>query len=151
MPRSEVARRRERRWRIGVVTALVLVLVAASAAGLDVVREARERPAALSVVDAGPVSSEDSRRQVNVTISITSDAPFSFTYVTTAGEQVTQTSDDGAPVSVTTVERGSPPYVQVWAQTAPWSTFVRCEVEVDDDVRSEERIEGPAAATYCVA
>lgn len=151
MPRSEVSRRRERRWRIGVVTALVLVLAAASAAGVDVVREARERPAALSVVDAGPVSSEDSRRQVNVTISITSDAPFSFTYVTTAGEQVTRASDDGSPVSVTTVERGSPPYVQVWAQTAPWSTFVRCQVEVDDDVRSEERIEGPAAATYCVA
>ncbi|GAA2082513.1 hypothetical protein GCM10009821_24180 [Aeromicrobium halocynthiae] len=134
-----------------MVTAFVLVLAAASAAGVDVVREARERPAALSAVDAGPVSSEDSRRQVNVTISVSSDAPFSFTYVTTAGEQVTRESEDGSPVSVTTVERGNGPYVQVWAQTAPWSTFVRCEVEVDDDLRSEERIEGPAAATYCVA
>ena len=129
----------------------MLVLGVAGYAAWDVYQELTADSGSSSRAAPGALSSSDPRQQVKVTITVTSDAPFGFTYVDVDGKEVEKSSEDGREISLDVVQRGSGPYLQVWAQTSPFGSFVRCRIEVNGDKRSDERGEGPAAATYCVA
>ncbi len=142
---------RRRQWRAAVGVAVVLVLGAAGYAAWDVYGALTTSPSATSRAAPDALSSADVRQQVRVTVVVTSDAPFGFTYLDAEGEKVERLSEDGREISVDLVQRGGGPYLQVWARTAPQGSFVRCRIEVNGEKRADERTEGPAAGTYCVA
>lgn len=133
------------------MTAVVLVVGAVGFAVHDV-RAAWQRPS-VSAASADPagVSTQDTRRQVLVTITVTSDAAFGFTYLDSEGVEERKTSDEGGEVSVELVQRGAGPYLQVWAQSAPTASFVRCRIELDNEEAAQEQDDGPGASTYCAA
>lgn len=134
-----------------MVLAVVLVVAAGAYAAKDV-HDQLTRPSVQSGSAApSSVSTADPRRQVRVTVSVTSDAPFGLTYVDAEGEEVTETSADGREISLDLVGRGDGPHLQVWAQTAPQGSFVRCRIALDSEEAADERVDGPAATTYCVA
>ncbi|WP_374999830.1 hypothetical protein [Aeromicrobium sp. CTD01-1L150] len=141
---------RAKRWRIGVVTAAVLVVGAVGFAVYDV-RAAWQRPVVAGSADPAGVSTQDSRRQVLATITVSSDAAFGFTYLDHEGVEERKTSDEGGEISVDVVLRGAGPYLQVWVQSAPTATFARCRIELDGEEAAQEQGDGPGAATYCVA
>ncbi|MGJ9414217.1 hypothetical protein ACHAAC_16050 [Aeromicrobium sp. CF4.19] len=149
---SRSARRRHaREWRLAVAAAVVVVLGVAGYAGHDVYQQAFRPDAANTSADVSAVPTTDTRRQVLVELTVTSDGPFALTYRDADGKDTEEASADGRPITVETVGRGDGPYLQVWAQTSPTASFVRCEIAVDNDRRSRETTQGPAAATYCAA
>lgn len=146
------SRSRQRvQWRAAVLVAVALVVAVAGYAAWDVYEEVTGTASSGQRAAPGSATTEDPRQQVRVRIVVTSDAPFGFTYVDTDGEEVEKLSEDGQEIALDVVQRGSGPYLQVWAQAAPQSSFVRCRIEVNGAERADERVEGPAAATYCAA
>ena len=136
------------RWRAALTAVTTVVVLAAGVATWDVARAAREPSVEGRVVDVSSAES-DPRRQVLVSITVTSDAPFFFGYVDAEGEDVEEVSPDGRPITVELVRRGDGPYVSLLAQTAPNGTFVRCRIEVNGQERADETGDGGSAQAFC--